>query len=119
MLTTVLDEEAAEFQQLRVVCLPEIVLAYNTVLNFSARYVSRDTLLKSMDLVPMIAAEDSDLASCFIKADRMPELVDSFAWSSKNMILGCEAGGKRKKGKDGKTLDLWTVRRPHEGSGSE
>lgn len=111
-----LDEEAAEFQQLRVACLPEVILAYNSVLNFSARYVSRDTLLKSMDLVPMIAANDSDLGPCFMKADRMPELVNSFVWSSKNMILGCEAGGKRRKGKDGKTLDLWTVRRPAEGS---
>ena len=118
-LTLKSEEEAIEFRQLRVACLPEIILAYNSVLTFSARYVSRDTLLKSMDLVPLIAAEDSDLALCFMEADRMPELVNSFAWSSKNMILGCEAGGKRKKGKGGKTLDLWTVRKPKEGSGSE
>ena len=119
ILTLHPEEEAIEFKQLRAACLPEIILAYNTVLTFSARYISRDTLLRSMDLVALIAAEDSDLASCFIEADRMPELVSSFAWSSKNMILGCEAGGKRKKGKDGKTLDLWTVRKPKEGSGSE
>ena len=74
--------------------------------------MSRDSLIKSMDLVAMIAAEDSDLALSFIEADRMPELVQSFTWSSKNMILACDAGGKNKKKKDGETLDLWTVRRP-------
>ena len=116
MLKINLDNEEAEFQQLRVACLPEVILAYNSVLNFSARYISRDTLIKSMDLVPLVAADDSNLAQCFAKADRMPELVQSFAWSSKNMILGCEAGGKRRKGKDGKTLDLWTVRRPTDDS---
>ena len=112
------DEEATDFQEIRIACLPEIILAYNTILNFSARYVSRDTLLKSMDLLPLIADDDSDLAPCLIKADRMPELVNSFAWTSKNMIMGSEAGGKRRKGKDGKTLDLWTVRKPAESSGS-
>lgn len=113
------EQEATEFQQIRLACLPEVILAYNTVLAFSSRYVSRDLLLKSMDLVPLIAAEDSDLAACFIEADRMPELVQSFAWASKKMILGSDVGGKMKKGRDGKTLDLWTVRKSKEGSGSE
>ena len=64
-----------------------------------------------MDLAAIIAAEDSDLASCFTAANRMPELVDSFAVSSKNIIRAEESGGgKGKKKPDGERLDIWTVK---------
>lgn len=108
-----LDEEAAEFKQIRIACLPEIVLAYNTVLNYSAFTISRDILLKSMDLAALIAAEDSDIASCFVAAGRMPELVNSLALSSRNMIQAEEKGhrgGKSKKRLDGEAPDLWVAR---------
>ena len=64
-----------------------------------------------MDLAAKIAAEDSDLASYFTAANRMPELVDSFALSSKNIIRAKERGvGKSKKKPDGERLDIWTVK---------
>lgn len=110
------DSEAAEFEGFRRACLPEIVLAYNAVLNFSSHYLRRDLLLKSMDLAANIAAQGSDVAACFVEAGRMPELVDSFAWSGKNMIRADDSrarSGKTKKRKDGETLDLWTVRAPN------
>ena len=104
------DMEAGEFEKIRLACLPEVVLAYNTVLNFSAHSLSRDLLLRSMDLAAQIAAEDSDLSSCFTAAKRMPELVDSFALSSKNIIRAEESGGGKSKTKpDGERLDIWTV----------
>ena len=94
-------------------CLPEVILAYITVLNLSSRYLSRDLLLKSMDLAALIAEEGSDIAACFVAAERMPELVDSFAALSKS-IIHAEArgakGGKGKKKRNGETLDLWTTR---------
>ncbi len=41
----------------------------------------------------------------------MPELVDSFAVSSKNIIRAEESGGgKGKKKPDGERLDIWTVK---------
>ena len=105
------DQEAIEFEQVRVACLPEIVLAYNTILNVSAHTLSRDLLLRSMDLAAAIAAEDSDLAPCFTAANRMPELVDSFASSSKNIIRAEEKGmGKSRKKPDGERLDIWTIK---------
>lgn len=110
-----LDSEAREFEGFRRAALPEIVLAYNAVLNFSSHYLRRDLLLKSMDLAANIAAEDSDVAACFMDAGRMPELVDSFAWSGKNMIRADDSrprSGKSKKRRDGESLDLWTVRAP-------
>jgi len=115
VLTTRAEAEAEEFKQFRRACLPEIVLAYNAVLNFSSHYLKRDMLIKSMDLAALIAAEGSDLADCFMEAGRMPELVDTFAVSSKNMIRAEEKGGKSgksRKAKHGETLDLWTVRAP-------
>lgn len=90
-----------------------MILAYITVLDFSSRFLSRDLLLKGMDLAALVAAEDSDLASCFMAADRMPELIDSFASLSKLIIQADGANnGKTKKRKNGGTLGLWTVRSP-------
>ena len=111
----VLDADEDDFRQIRVACLPEVLLAYNSVLNFSSHYLSRDLLLKSMDLAALIAAEDSGLAECFMAAERMPELVDSFALLSKTIIRADDRGakaGKSKKRRKGETLDLWTVRPP-------
>ena len=109
------DADAEDFQQIRVACLPEVVLAYISVLDFSSRYLSRDLLFEGMELAALIAEEDSDLAACFVAADRMPELVDSFALLSKTMVRA-DAGGaktnKSKKKRTGETLDLWTVRPP-------
>lgn len=82
---------------------------------FSSHFLSRDLLLKSMDLAALIATEDSDLAACFTEAKRMPELVDSFAVSSEKMIWAEDMGpknGMSKKKREGKTLDVWSVRAP-------
>jgi nuclear pore complex protein Nup107 len=98
--------------------VPEIVLAYNTVLDFSSHYLSRDLLLKSMDMAALVANDESDLAASFVGADRMPELVDSFAFLSKTIIQADDRGpkgGKSKKKRNGESLDIWTVRAPSTG----
>ncbi len=64
-----------------------------------------------MDLAAIIAAEESELASCFTEANRMPELMDSFALSSKNMIRAEQIKAGKKK-PDGERLDIWTVKEP-------
>ena len=80
-------------------------------MNVSAHTLSRDLLLRSMDLAAKIATEDSDVASCFTAANRMPELMDSFTLSSKNIIRAEERGtGKNKKKPDGERLDIWTMK---------
>ncbi len=68
-----------------------------------------------MDLAALIAAENSDLAACFMAAGRMPELVDAFASLSMTMIQAEDRGpknGKGKKKRNGETLSLWTMRAP-------
>ena len=107
------DVEVGEFKEIRVAYLPELVLAYHTVMDYGSRVISRDLLFKAMDLAPVIAAEDSALGACFMAADRMAELVDSFAFLSKTMIVAEDRGGKggkSKKRRGGEKLDLWTVR---------
>lgn len=109
------DSEATEFEQIRVACLPELVLAYNAIVNHSGYYISRDILLKSMDLAAIVAGEETDLTACFSAAGRMPELVDSLALSSRNMIQAEEQGSRGGKGKskrklDGASLGLWTMK---------
>ncbi|MCJ1262017.1 Nucleoporin nup84 [Lobaria immixta] len=109
------DAEATEFEQIRVACLPELVLAYNAIVNHGGYYISRDILLKSMDLAALVAEEESDLAACFSAAGRMPELVDSLALSSRNMIQAEEQGSRGGKGKskrklDGASLGLWAMK---------
>ena len=109
------DSEAEEFRQIRIAFLPEIVLAYNSVLDFSSHYMSRDLLLKSMDMAALIASDESDLVACFVAAHRMPELVDSFAHLSKTIIQANDRGAKSSKSKkkqNGESLDIWTVRAP-------
>lgn len=109
------DKEAVEFEQIRVACIPEVILAYNAILNYCGFNISRDILLKCMDLVSLVAAEDSDLTASFMGAGRMPELVEAFALSSRNMIQAEERGsrpGKSRKNANGERLDLWTIKPP-------
>ena len=81
------------------------------MLQYSSKYLSRDLLLKGMDLAALVAEEDSNLAPCFMAAKRMPDLVDSFAALSKAMILADGAkGAKSKRKKNGETLGLWSIR---------
>ena len=90
--------------------MPEVVLAYAEVLNFSARFSSRDYYLKSMDLAATIAAEGSDIADCFMAAGRMPELVTTFAYASQGVIAADESRKKVSKSRrkmDGRSMDIW------------
>ena len=108
-LTRCADAEANEFKEIRLACLPEIILAYNSILNFSSHFAGREILKTSMDLAALIAEEDSDLAVCLAQAGRMPELMDSFAVVAKSMIVA-EAKRPGEKNKDGKTLGLWSAK---------
>lgn len=100
---------------MRITYLPEVVLAYNAILNYDSFALSREILLKSMDLASTIAAEGSDLVFCFMESGRMPEIVESLAFSSRCMIQAEESGyraGKSRKKLDGESLSLWSTKPP-------
>ena len=106
------DDETEE--EIRKAYLPEVVLAYVSVLHFAGYAISRDLLLRCMDLGATVAAPDSDVAACFMSVGRMSELVDALAFTSKSILRANEQGSKtnkgRKKTRHGQTLDLWTVK---------
>ncbi|MCJ1251662.1 Nucleoporin nup84 [Trapelia coarctata] len=111
------DAEAAEFEAIRVAILPELTLAYGSVLNFGGHALSREILLQCMDLAATVASEQSDLANCFTKAGRMSEFVDSMAVASKSLLRAEEIGRKanRKARKlDGENMGIWDVKTPRD-----
>ena len=85
---------------------------YNSVLHYGGHNLSRENLLKCLDLAAIIAEEGSDLAECFIAAGRMSELVDSMAVVSKSVLSAQEQASKPSKGKklEGRTLSIWNPR---------
>jgi nuclear pore complex protein Nup107 len=105
------DDEGADLEAIRRIYIPEIVLAYNTVLHSAGSLISRDNLIQSMDLSTTIAQENNHIAECFIQARRMRELVTSFAETSKAMLVLKEAGRpwRPKKEREGKDLGLWEI----------
>ncbi|MCJ1479588.1 Nucleoporin nup84 [Lambiella insularis] len=107
------DDEARDIQAIKVGYLPEVILAYNSVLNFGGHALSRDILLKCMDLAATVAAKDSELAEIFVAAGRMSELVESMAIASKSILRAEEIGqqsGKKGKRVNGETMDIWSVK---------
>ncbi|KAG9627278.1 hypothetical protein KCV04_g11505, partial [Aureobasidium melanogenum] len=80
------DDEAADLAKIRNWYLPEVVLAYNTVLCAGAHMISRDNLLRSMELANDVANDKTGLAECFMESRRMRELVVAFAQSSETML---------------------------------
>ena len=100
--------------EIRKAYLPEVLLAYNSVLHFAGHAISREMLLQSMKFAARVAAQDSDVVACFVSAGRMRELVDALAVTSKAILKANEQGSKvnkgRKKTSHGESLSLWTVK---------
>ena len=108
------DGELAQLTKIRTAYLPEIVLAYHSVVQACAFFVSRDIMTKSMDLATVVASEtNAELADAFVKTGRMEELVRAFATSSKAMIAMSQTGDKpranKKRGWKGESIKIWDV----------
>lgn len=109
------DNEA--FATLRNLYLPEALIAYNTVLHSAGYLITRDSLLKSMDLSVAIASENSRLTAPLVQAGRMRELVKSFALSAKAMLVLKGLGHKPwkpKRDREGKDPGIWEIRKKDE-----
>ncbi|KAK7627847.1 nuclear pore protein 84/107 [Phyllosticta citricarpa] len=93
--------------------LPEVILAYNSVLHSAAHMVGRDNITRCMDLATAIAAPGNEyLSSTFVETGRMRELVEAFAQSSLAMIRLTEQSGKetsKKRSREGQTMRLWEI----------
>lgn len=105
----------ADLENIRDTYLPETILAYVSTLHFAGTCLSRDHLLECMDLAAVIAQKGSGVAACFVRENRMKELVESFAACSK--ALAIVTGEKKSAGSNSKKMremgwsrDLWSVK---------
>jgi nuclear pore complex protein Nup107 len=100
------------FTSLRDLYLPEAIIAYNTVLHSAGYLITRDSLLKSMDLSVAVAKEANQLTGPLMRAGRMRELVRSFALSAKAMLVLKGLGHKpwrTKRDREGKDPGIWEI----------
>lgn len=111
LLEPVDEAEAADLKQIRTAYIPELIIAYNTVLHAAGYLISRENLIESMDMSVTIADDKNQLAECFTAAGRMREMVTSFAHTSKSMLV-LKAEGRKwtsRKDRQGKDLGIWEV----------
>lgn len=106
-------DEKSDCARIREWYIPELIIAYNTVLHSAGHLISRDNLIDSMDLSVLIADDQNHLSEVFVQARRMREIVASFAATSKAM-LRLKAEGKKwtsrkQKGREGKDLGIWEI----------
>lgn len=108
------EDEISDLEKIRLDYIPEVVIAYNTVLHTAGSLISRQNLIASMDLSVKVANEENGLAEIFVKAKRMRELVTSFAMTSKAMLVLKDAGRewKPRRDREGKDLGMWEVKAP-------
>jgi len=115
------------FSSLRDLYLPEALIAYNTVLHSAGYLITRDSLLKSMDLSVAVAREENKLIGPLVRAGRMKELVKGFALSAKSMLVLKGTGHKpwrTKRDREGKDPGIWEIgpqgkRSEEDGDGEE
>lgn len=105
-----IDEET-DLRIVRREYIPEMVIAYNTVIHSAGFLVSRGQLLESMDLSVTVANDQNGLSKCILEAGRMGELVTSFAQTSKAMLIAKAEGKpwKPKKDREGRDLGIWEI----------
>jgi nuclear pore complex protein Nup107 len=92
--------------------IPDILLAYLSVLQSASWFLNKDPAVKAMEVAVLVADEQNEwVQRCLLETGRMSELVDCLAGVSKAMLkLG--AGGKegpRKRGGKGETLRIWDL----------
>ncbi|EME48757.1 hypothetical protein DOTSEDRAFT_142100 [Dothistroma septosporum NZE10] len=104
-------DEAMDLDIIRREYIPEVIIAYNTVLHSAGSIITRNNLVQSMDLSVAVANEQNGLTDCFLEARRMKELVTSFAQTSKAMLILKEEGKpwKARKDREGKDLGIWEI----------
>jgi nuclear pore complex protein Nup107 len=112
------EQETDEWWKLKCAYIPEIVLAYISVLQSSAFFMQRDSGVssgvKAMEIANLVADEENAwLQDVFLQTGRMSTLVDALAMVSKAMLkLGehePKKTGTKKRGSKGETLRIWDL----------
>lgn len=102
------EQEGRSLHLIRLHYLPEVVLAYNSSLLMAGHAVSRQSLVKCMELANTVAASPSLLSTC-VEARRMREIVSALAMSSQVLLRANETGNRKSTEKKVKGFDMWSV----------
>ncbi|KAH8728768.1 107-domain-containing protein, partial [Phaeosphaeriaceae sp. PMI808] len=110
--------ETIDSWNLKRAYMPDIVLAYISVLQTAAFFLQRESAVssavKAMEIANLVADENNEwLQRAFLETGRMSELVDALAVVSKAMLrLGeheSKKTGMKKRGSRGATLRIWDL----------
>ncbi|KAF2121364.1 nuclear pore complex protein-like protein Nup107 [Lophiotrema nucula] len=109
--------ERADFETLKKIYIPEILIAYLSVLQAASYFMTKDNSLKAMDLATVIADDSGEwMQKALMKSGRMSEFVDGIAHVSRAMLLLTEKSkdkkgsiGKTKRGSRGETARVWDL----------
>jgi nuclear pore complex protein Nup107 len=106
--------ETVDSANLKRAYLPDIVLAYLSVLQPASYFLHRELANKAMEVAVLVADSDQKwLQRVFLQTGRMSELVDCLANVSKAMLRLTEHETKKvekkKRGSKGETLRIWDL----------
>ena len=107
------DEEAKVLEDIRVTYLPEVIIAFNSVLNFAGHALTRTHLVHCMNLATQVAT-NPNLTQAFVASKRMREVMKAFAFSAKAMLAANENAPPKKfqrsKFPNGENMEIWQVK---------
>jgi len=107
------EQEAAVLEKIRITYLPQVILAFNSVLNIAGHVISRDYLVQCMELATQVAT-NANLTQACVAAKRTRDLAKSFAVSAKTMLYVKEGDSKKKKKSSkvpaGANMEIWQVK---------
>ncbi|KAK2761540.1 Nucleoporin nup84 [Arachnomyces sp. PD_36] len=99
--------EENKFRYIRTTYLPEVILAYHSALYTSGHIISRDILAECLSLATVVSGS-KNLTDSFVASQRMCELVDVLALSSRE-VASIEEPKSKKKLPHGASLGIWKV----------
>lgn len=93
--------------------IPDMVLAYLSVLQSASWFLNKDPAIKAMEVAVVIADKSNEwLQHCLLETGRMSEVLECLAGVSKCMLKLTEGGkekGNKKRGGKGETLRIWDL----------
>ena len=92
--------------EIRLTYIPELFLDYHNALYYTGHVLSGENLVQCMNLGIQVS-ENEHLTRSFVGAQRMRELVDALAVSSKAMVNVGARSSKKLLG--GETMGIWNV----------
>ena len=104
----IIETNTAELDEIRLTYIPELFLDYHNALYYTGHVLSGEILVQCMNLGIQIS-ENEHLTRSFVGAQRMRELVDALAMSSKAMVNTRANSKSDKKLPGGETMGIWNV----------